>query len=58
MRSVPCALVCGHVCGTGATGGDDGVLKISGIRGQLVREEDLLGHITPYLVRLSLCLSL
>lgn len=30
--------------------GDDRVLRISGVSGKLAREEDFLGHVTPYLV--------
>lgn len=36
--------------GTSKAGGD-GTLRVSGIRAKLAREEDLLGHVTPYLVR-------
>lgn len=33
--------------------GDDRVLRISGISGKMAREEDFLGHVTPYLVSIQ-----
>jgi hypothetical protein len=37
--------------GQAGTAGDDGTLRISNIHAKIAREEDLLGTITPYLVR-------
>lgn len=42
----------GFPCHSGTSGaGGDGELRVSGIRAKLAREEDLLGNVTPYLVR-------
>jgi hypothetical protein len=51
-----CAFLCisrhSFPCLSGTSGADgEGELRVSGIRAKLAREEDLLGNVTPYLVR-------